>query len=253
MSQHLSWPSGQLGAISLSFDDGMDSHLEAAIPELEKRDFRGTFYVTAGDGLQRNAVKWREVHNNGHEIGNHSVSHPCCLNVVGPQGLASWTLERMEADLLEAEKRLNAVCGANGGRSFAYPCYETDVGHGANRQSYVPLVTKHFPCARAKGLSKNRANHPMYSDLHCLSCVGVENADSQELVGIAYTALREEGWMILTFHGIDEGHLPVARYHLQHLLNFLDRERERIWCAPVVEVGKYIAEQRQREQQQQQQ
>ncbi len=51
-------------------------------------------------------------------------------------------------------------------------------------------------------------------------------------------------WIILTFHGIDEGHLPVSRLALWELCDFLAQRRD-IWTAPVVEISQCIRHWRQ--------
>lgn len=246
MTHVFRWPHGETGAVSLSFDDGMDSQLDAAIPQLERFGVFGTFYIHApGDARwQRREADWIGAHTRGHEIGNHSMSHPCCLNMNGPRGLASWTLEQIEADVLQAQRTLDQLLPDPRPRSFAYPCYESDVGHGLNRCSYVPVIARHFPAARAFGFSKQRPNHPLYCDLHRLSSHPMEDADSQKLIGAADMAIADGGWVILTFHGIDEGHLPTGLVHLHRLLCWLQREKSRVWTAPVVEVGQYLAQQR---------
>ncbi|MDO8585878.1 MAG: polysaccharide deacetylase family protein [Armatimonadota bacterium] len=75
------YPNGCRGAVSLTFDDGLDCHLDIAVPALNDRGLPSTFYVvaremTAGaDDWKDRAAKWKEVVRQGHEIGNHSVSH----------------------------------------------------------------------------------------------------------------------------------------------------------------------------------
>jgi peptidoglycan/xylan/chitin deacetylase (PgdA/CDA1 family) len=43
MSEYV-WPAGHRGAVSLSYDDGLDSQLDLAVPALERHGFRGTFF-----------------------------------------------------------------------------------------------------------------------------------------------------------------------------------------------------------------
>lgn len=70
-------------AISFTFDDGDEDHATLVAPELEKRGFRGTFWVIAsitdnGGDAKRPRAKWsqlRKMAQNGHEISNHSFSH----------------------------------------------------------------------------------------------------------------------------------------------------------------------------------
>jgi peptidoglycan/xylan/chitin deacetylase (PgdA/CDA1 family) len=42
---HLPWPGGCQGAVSLSFDDGHQTHLEKVVPILAEFGLLGTFYV----------------------------------------------------------------------------------------------------------------------------------------------------------------------------------------------------------------
>lgn len=47
-------------------------------------------------------------------------------------------------------------------------------------------------------------------------------------------------WVILTFHGVEEGHLPVSVQVLDELAGYLARDCDRIWTAPVIEVAMHI-------------
>jgi len=63
---------------AISFDDGGRSAMEAA-DELERRGWRGHFFVTTGrigspGFLDEDGV--RELARRGHSVGSHSVSHP---------------------------------------------------------------------------------------------------------------------------------------------------------------------------------
>ena len=75
---------GKKCAVSLTFDDGMKEHYTIVAPELEKRGFRGTFWLCSAwihDDPQTDTthVTWTEVikmDERGHEMSNHSWSHP---------------------------------------------------------------------------------------------------------------------------------------------------------------------------------
>jgi sialate O-acetylesterase len=116
------------------------------------------------------------------------------------------------------------------------------VGEGPTRQSYVPVIARHFPAARGKG---ERANPPRTCDVHYLWSWPVERASGAELVGLAERGPREGTWAILTFHGIHAGNLSVAAVDLRELCEHLAAHRDRIWTAPVVEVAQRIAAWRQ--------
>jgi peptidoglycan/xylan/chitin deacetylase (PgdA/CDA1 family) len=235
------WPESATGAVSLTFDDAMPSQLNRAIPILEEFGLRGTFYVNPNDAWMKNAAPWVEAASRGHEIGNHTLGHPCSQNfafIAPGRGLESMTLESIEADIVEAEARLNRVLPGQP-RSFCYPCYQDYVGQGAERQSYVPVVARHFIAGRGRG---EVANDPATIDLHYLGSWPVERSSGPELVGMVEQAASQGRWAILTFHGVQEGHLMVGEGDFRELCQHLSLHRERIWTAPVVQVAQRIAE-----------
>lgn len=252
------WPEGASGALSLTFDDGLDSHRETALPMLEDLGLRATFYVNPTGGeddpaldasWQERLGRWSAAAAFGHEIGNHSLLHPCSLNIdtarewgVEGAGLRDWDLTRIGADIREAQRRIETTFPAQAATSFAYPCYETSVGVGAGRESYVPLVARGFVAARTNGeLSGSLANDPEVCDLHLLSSYPVEHQRGELMIGLAETAAARGRWSIFTFHGIDEGPLSVSRAALREFLSHLERRRSWLWVAPVADVAGVVA------------
>jgi len=242
------WPDGAGGAVSLTFDDGHPSQLRHAVRLLGERGLRGSFYlVPKGDDFARRLAPWEPVFAAGHEIGNHRLSHVCSENFSGelhPHGLESTTLEEVEADLVEAERRLQSLFPVEEGRSFAYPCYQTDVGRGLSRKSYVPVVAKHFVAGRASG-EYEFFNNPLHVDLHCLLSAPAEHMRAPELIGLVELAVSRHHWICLAFHAIDGGRLGVALSEFTLLLDHLATCRERIWTAPVRDVARHVRARRQ--------
>ncbi len=241
------FPKGCICAVSLTFDDGWRSQFEIAVPMLNDRNLRASFYLNPrgsnpeSDDWQQKLAIWKSVAEQGHEIGNHSLTHPCS-RAFGEHWdipcLERMTLADIEADILEAERRLSLLTGVKE-RTFAYPCYQDFVGFGPTRQSYVPIIAKHFIAARGSGECPD--NHPLTCDLHYLWSLKAEYLRASELIGwVDWTAQRGR-WLIFTFHGIDEGHLPVAKHAFRELCDFLTKRNE-IWVAPVVEVAKRIVD-----------
>ena len=207
-----SWPGQYQSAVSLSFDDGMASQLDTAIPMLDKSDMRGTFYLNPREGWERDLANWRSASAAGHELGNHTVTHPCSAQFGwtldgSRKPLEIMTLEEIEQDIALAAERLQLLCPDQGQVSFAYPCYHTWVGQGATHQSYVPVVARYCTAGRTRG---ERTTDPQNCDLFHLNSLPVENKTGTELVQIVEENLAQERWAILTFHGVEEGHLPVS-------------------------------------------
>ena len=71
------WPQEQQCAVSLTYDDAVPVHYQAVGPALEKQGLTATFYVTIRSDVQRHPQHWRKLAARGHELGNHSLFHPC--------------------------------------------------------------------------------------------------------------------------------------------------------------------------------
>jgi len=236
------WPGQCTGAVSLTFDDGDSSQLRHAVPVLQKFGLRGTFYLRPGDGFEKALEPWKAVFEKGHEIGNHSLGHRCSRNlsgVVGGAGLETMTIEDIEADLSEAERRLQSMFPVDGGRSFAYPCYQTHVGEGLTRQSYVPVVARLFVAGRAGG-EYGLFNHPFNTDLHCLVACACERMSGAELVGLAERAARRGHWVVFVFHRLEGGRLGINAFDFAELVEHLAAFKDRFWTAPVAEVARHL-------------
>ena len=138
---------------------------------------------------------------------------------------------------MEAQRRLRILIPNRKNWTYAYPCYEAFVGRGENRRSYVPIIARHFIAARGRG---EYANSPITCDLHYLWSWPAHRMSSAQLIGLVEQAVARGRWGILTFHGICEGHLPTSEHDLRKLLEYLDRNRRRIWVATVSEVAERI-------------
>lgn len=245
MSTSLSaWPGSCQGAVSLSFDDGLASQLAIAIPMLDNYGLQATFYVNPRDNYQEQLTPWRAAALTGHEIGNHTISHPCSKNFAfisdsGRRGLEEMTLDDMEQEIVEAGRRISAVIPEQGAVSYGYTCYQPFVGRGLTRQSYVPVIAKH--CVAGRGLGEH-PNDPSHCDLWYLWSRPCERLSGSALIGICEQAVAQGRWAILTFHGVNDGHLHVASGDLEELCVHLAQQRERIWTAPLATVATRVSE-----------
>ncbi|HEX6972303.1 MAG TPA: polysaccharide deacetylase family protein [Limnochordia bacterium] len=236
------WPGGARAAVSLTFDDAAPSQLAHAIPILERYGLRGTFYVNPGprSRFEQALEQWRAARRRGHEIANHTIRHPCSGNFsfIGEErALERWSLADIEADVLAASERLREVLPEAGRFSFAYPCGQTYVGWGKERQSYVPVIAAHFTAARGVGES---ANDPAFCDLHCLSSWMVQRVSAAEMIAMLTPAIAAGHWAIFCFHGVGGDHIPVAADAFEGLVRHL-AEADGVWTDTVQTIGEYLA------------
>src|SRR5213592_1993327 len=69
---------GKRCAVVLTYDDAINQHLDNALPLLDSLGLKATFYITAfSTSMQTRMNEWKSLTANGHELGNHTLYHPC--------------------------------------------------------------------------------------------------------------------------------------------------------------------------------
>ncbi len=89
-------------AVALTFDDGPGAGTPRLLEILAEHGARATFFQI-GANVERLPEVARAVREAGHEIGNHSHTHPC-FHMLGPRGI--------ESELARAQETIAAATGA---------------------------------------------------------------------------------------------------------------------------------------------
>ena len=232
------FPNGARAALSVTFDDARPSQLDHGIHTLDRHGVRATFYVLPRRAAER-ADDWRRVLATGHEIGNHTMTHPCSANHDSSRDnpLESFTIERVERDILAADDEIRARFGVRP-RTFAYPCGQTAVGRGEQKASYVPVVARNFVAGR--GYRSETANDPAVCDLALVDAFHADGMRADELLALVERTVEQQRWAVLVCHEVGEpGPLGIATAELDALCREIAADR-RVWVAPVVEVAERI-------------
>jgi peptidoglycan/xylan/chitin deacetylase (PgdA/CDA1 family) len=245
-TQPFIWHGGARAAVSLSFDDTRPSQLEHGIPVLDEHGIRATFYASPANMKGRTAA-WRRVARSGHEIGNHTLVHPCSGNFTwsrGPKALEAYTLAKMERELRSANAFLRRTTGVTP-RSFAYPCGQTFVGMGGAYRSYVPLVSRLF--AAGRGFLFEIHNHPAYCELGHLAGINGDGFELRQYQERLDAALADGGWVIFCGHDVGNG-FGYQTTRTRELDAFCRRlaKRHDVWTAPVAEIATWLKARRPR-------
>ena len=255
MPQSPTWPAGKSAAISLTYDDGHDSLVEMAMPDLEAAGLRGTMYLNTGSQfVLKHAAAWKAGQLRGHEMGNHSVTHPWRwtpkIDTNGnpePKPDSKSVLNFMtEADIFrevnDAADWLDANVGLDPDRTYAYPNGAKTTGEPPEQGPYSRAILSR--CRIARGATGPVVDRLGATDL--LSTVGfvVNEPTADQLIDYAKKALDENGWGIVVFHCVETGWLKVSQKVHREFLAWLANE-PRLWVAPMRDVGKWVARQQQ--------
>jgi peptidoglycan/xylan/chitin deacetylase (PgdA/CDA1 family) len=233
------WPNGKRVAVSLSFDDGRASQVDAGTTLLDRHGVKATFYVVPS-AVEKRLDGWKRAAASGHEIGNHSLNHPCSGNFVWSRSkaLEDYTIDQMRRELIDANRRIAALLGATP-ESFAYPCGQTFVGRGVKTQSYVPVTASLFVTSR--GWLDEAPNDPSYVDFAQLTGIESDGKDFEQIQAIVDAARETGSWVVLAGHEMGTGGLQTTRLAmLERLCAYANEASNGVWMAPVGTVAKYV-------------
>jgi peptidoglycan/xylan/chitin deacetylase (PgdA/CDA1 family) len=231
------WPAGAQAAVSLTYDDGLNSQLDYAVPALATLGLRATFFLT-GDNARPRMADWAAVARQGHELADHTVTHPCEL-----KGVSGTDFRRREVEPMEA--LLDRTVGP-GLRSFAYPCGMTGLGAGdaaVRRARFRDLLRPRFLLARTVEGGPEDPRR-VVADRYRLPAFEPTYESDDPAAGLAYLerALNRGAWAVLVFHEVlparrGEGDTSVAVHR-----SLLERVASGpFWCAPLGEAFRYAA------------
>ena len=230
-------------AISLSFDDARLSQVEGGTKLLNQYDVKATFYVVP-TAVEKNLEAWKKAVEHGHEIGNHSVRHPCTGNFLWSRNTAleNYTLEQMRSELIEANEQIEKLLGVKCA-AFAYPCGQTFIGRGKETKSYIPVVAELFLSGR--GWLDEGPNDPTFCDFAQLTGVESDGKDFDQILPLIEAARKNSQWLVLAGHEMNDSGTQTTRLAmLKALLEYAKDPANGVWIAPVSTVAKYIQEQR---------
>jgi sialate O-acetylesterase len=229
-------------AVVLTYDDALNVHLDQVIPALDSMNFKATFYLTGYfPGFSQRMDDWRKAAINGHELGNHTLFHPCTGNTAGREwvsaerDLSKYTIQRIEEEIRMNNILLQSIDGKTN-RTFAYPCGDMAVGG----DSYVEKIKDDFSAARGTraGILQMKT-----IDLYNIDAYGMHGQTGDQMIELVNKALNENGLVVFLFHGVGGEHnLNVSLQAHRELLHYLKKNEGDIWVAPLIDVVEWINE-----------
>ncbi len=234
---------GKRSAVVITYDDAINQHLDNAIPVLDSLGLKATFYLTAfSNSMQSRLNDWKKLAVNGHELGNHTLYHPC----IGGKGrewvskeydLTNYTVKRMVDETRMTNLFLYALDGKTK-RTFAFTCGDMKIGDS----SFIDAMKNDFVAARAV---RNEMHKLSEIDLYNVDCYMVNNHSFEQMKEWVDKAVQTNSLLVILFHGVGGGNaLDVSLPAHREFLKYLKKNEKDIWIAPMLEVADYIKSQK---------
>ena len=207
---------GKECAVSLTFDDSMKEHYTIVAPELEKRGFRGTFWMCGGwmpaepqyDTTHFTWAEAKEMSDKGHEMSNHSWSHPNMTTL-------------SEDELKEQIRKNDEAILANLGKPSTTFCFP----YNASNDAVLAEVMKGRIGARLKEF-----------------WLGGQHSPKEYLQKQIEDALAAGSWIVGMTHGINYGYdCYEDASEFTDFLDYLKSLEDRIWIGTFRDVAAYTA------------
>lgn len=230
------WPGGAKAAVSLGYDDALDSQLDHVIPQLNKRGLRASFYIPInGPTLPKRQNEWKDAAAAGHELGNHSLFHGCSAKKPGrdwvqPQrDLERQMATQVQEQVIAANTWLQALDGKTR-RTFTPPCFDMQAGG----QDFVKALQPHFVAYRAAAPALTTDTAQL--DPYAMPAYFVEGWSGEQLIALVEKAAEQGALVSLLFHGVGAEHLSVTKQAHDQLLDHLAKNKHRFWTDSMVNI-----------------
>ena len=234
------WPHGEKAAVSLAYDDAIDSQLDNAVPALDRAGLKGSFYLTlANPSLVKRLDEWRAAAAHGHELGNHTLFHQCSARAAGHDWVTSENdldttgAARMVSQVKLANAMLHAIDGRSA-RTFTVPCGD----RMAQGVDYVELVKPEFVAIKSGAGGVVAAMDAL--DPYAVGVTAPEGASGAQLIALVQQAAQAGTMINFTFHGIGGDYIATSTQAHEQLLAYLAAHRDLYWTDTFINIMRYV-------------
>lgn len=236
------------GIICLTYDDGLLSHLNTVLPQLDSAGLRGTFFLNSIQGSSEvigeaspATAGWTQAALHGHELANHTLFHACPERLGWQKAYAieSYTVDKIITEVKAENTILSLLDPQRKQRAFAFPCnnflvHDTDytaiiknlglvkyARAGGDRNSFV---------ARFKGINMMKVPSWMVE----------EGTTLTELIAFAEKTKAVGGMGVYQFHGVGAEFFRISKETHKAFLDYLKQHPNEYWVTTFSEAMDYI-------------
>lgn len=230
---------GKKAAVVITYDDSINEHLDNAVPILDSLGLKATFYVTAfSNSVQTRMNEWKKLATTGHELGNHTLFHPCNGGtgrewVSKQNDLRNFSVKRMENEVGMTNLFLQALDGKTK-RTFAFTCGDMKIDDSL----FINGMKNDFVAARAVRNEMHKINEV---DLYDIDCYMVNNHSFEEMKAWVDKAVQTNSLLVILFHGVGGGNgLNVSIDNHRKILSYIKQQEKDLMIGPMLTVAEHI-------------
>jgi peptidoglycan/xylan/chitin deacetylase (PgdA/CDA1 family) len=235
------WPGDARAAVSLAYDDALDSQLDIALPALNRAGLKGSFYLTLSNPSVAGRLQaWRAAAAQGHELGNHTLFHHCSRSRPGrdwvPQhrNLDTLSVAQLQDQIILANAMLHAIDGQTR-RTFTTPCGDLQAGG----HDYLDAIKSEFVGIKSRAGSGITASMTGL-DPYDVVVHAAEGLSGKQLIDMVKAAAAQGTMVNFTFHGIGGDYLTTSQEAHAELLAYLADNRKTLWTDTFLNIMTHV-------------
>jgi peptidoglycan/xylan/chitin deacetylase (PgdA/CDA1 family) len=237
--------------ICLTYDDGLETQLTTALPQLDSMGFKATFFLPSIQGSSQSdiigktpeaVIGWTNAAKHGHELANHTLFHPC-PEIIGwdkSAAIENYTIDRLITEVSTQNTLLSLLDPTRNKRAFALPCNNAFIGNVD-----YPKVLKEkelITFARAGGDSNSIINNFKQLDKIKVPSWHVWTGTSlQQLITFAEKVKKSEGMGVYQFHGVGGNIFSITPQTHKDFLKYLKEHQDEYWIVTFSEAMEYVS------------
>lgn len=239
------WFENKKAAVSITFDDNESGQFSHAVPIMNEKGIKATFFVITENVENNN--QWADLQkalDAGHEVGSHSVSHP--------NDIAGLDSSLIEQELKDSHDSILSKLNGQTHLTIAWP-FGKGGGSSKNDSVVRSIAGKYYFAARnaAAGIANvgDSYNHYLNSFFttpgrnYYLQTGGVlmaSDTHKDDMGKMVAELIEINGWSVPFYHGIETGgYNNISAEDFKAHIDTLASLQEKIWITTFGNASRY--------------
>jgi peptidoglycan/xylan/chitin deacetylase (PgdA/CDA1 family) len=240
--------------ICLTYDDGLLSHMNTVLPQLDSVGLKATFFLNSIQGSSEvvsqpspAVIAWTNAALHGHELANHTLFHPCpqSLGFQKEFAIENYTVERIINEVQTENAILTLLDPKRKERAFAFPCnnfliHDTD---------YIVLIKKMGLVKYGRAGGDRNSFTSDFKNINAMkmpSWMVEEGTTLPELVAFA-EKVKQAGGIVYQIHGVGAEFFAISKDTHRAFLEYLKAHQDEYWVTTFSEAMDSITSQKSRQ------